>query len=68
MALTFRNVRSDDLVFSTAPHLGNKRVNGEDVIMPDPEKGKALYAAMKNDKAADWFAANASPSPSGSTK
>jgi anionic cell wall polymer biosynthesis LytR-Cps2A-Psr (LCP) family protein len=68
MALTFRGIRSDDLVFSTAPHLGNKRVNGEDVIMPDTEKGKSLYEAIKNDKAADWYAANASPSPTGSTK
>lgn len=68
MALTFRGIRSDDLVFSVAPHLGNKRVNGEDVIMPDTEKGKSLYEAIKNDKAADWYAANANPSPSGSTK
>jgi anionic cell wall polymer biosynthesis LytR-Cps2A-Psr (LCP) family protein len=68
MALTFRGVRSDDLVFSVVPHLGNKRVNGEDVIMPDTEKGKSLFGAIKNDEAADWYAANASPSPSGSTK
>jgi LCP family protein required for cell wall assembly len=68
MALTFRNIRSEDLVFSVAPHLGNKKVNGEDVIMPDTEKGKALYAAIKNDKADEWFAANASPSSSSSTK
>jgi len=70
MALTFRGIRSSDLVFSTAPHLGNKNVNGEDVIMPDTEKGKALYDAIRNDKAGDWFAANASPNstPSGSTK
>ena len=64
MAQTFRGIRSDDLVFSTAPHLGNKKVNGEDVIMPDTEKGAALYTAIKNDKAEDWFAANASPSTS----
>jgi LCP family protein required for cell wall assembly len=70
MALTFRGIRGGDLVFSTAPHLGNKTVNGEDVIMPDTEKGKALYDAVKNDKAGDWFAANATPNnaPSGSTK
>jgi LCP family protein required for cell wall assembly len=65
MALTFRGIRSSDLVFSTAPHLGNKKVNGEDVIMPDTEKGAALYGAIKNDKAEEWFANNAS-NPSGS--
>jgi anionic cell wall polymer biosynthesis LytR-Cps2A-Psr (LCP) family protein len=65
MALTFRSIRSSDLVFSTAPHLGNKKVNGEDVIMPDTEKGAALYGAIKNDKAEEWFANNA-PNPSGS--
>jgi hypothetical protein len=68
MALTFRGIRSSDLVFSTAPHLGNKRVNGEDVIMPDAEKGAALYEAIKNDKADQWFASNASPSPAASEK
>jgi LCP family protein required for cell wall assembly len=65
MALTFRGIRSSDLVFSTAPHLGSKKVNGEDVIMPDTEKGAALYGAIKNDKAEEWFANNA-PNPSGS--
>ena len=68
MALKFRSIRSDDLIFSVAPHLGNKMVRGEDVIMPDEEKGKALYEAIRNDKAEDWFAANATPSPSASTK
>lgn len=64
MAWTFRDVRGDDLVFSVAPHLGNKRINGEDVIPPDEQKGAALYEAIRNDTAADWFAANASPGPS----
>ena len=41
------------------------KVNGEDVIMPDTEKGAALYGAIKNDKAEEWFANNA-PNPSGS--
>jgi anionic cell wall polymer biosynthesis LytR-Cps2A-Psr (LCP) family protein len=64
LAWTFRGIRSDDLVFSVVPHLGNKRVNGEDVIMPDEKKGAALYEAIRNDTAADWFTANASPPPS----
>jgi hypothetical protein len=33
--------------------------------MPDTEKGAALYGAIKNDKADEWFASNA-PNPSGS--
>jgi anionic cell wall polymer biosynthesis LytR-Cps2A-Psr (LCP) family protein len=68
MALTFRGIRGEDLVFSVAPHLGNKKVNGEDVIMPDTEKGKSLYQAIRNDKADEWYAANATPAPSSSTK
>jgi LCP family protein required for cell wall assembly len=63
LALQFRGIRGDDLVFYVSPHLGNKRVNGEDVIMPDPVKGKALYDALKNDKAAEWFQQNATTSP-----
>jgi LCP family protein required for cell wall assembly len=63
LALQFRNIRSDDLVFYVSPHLGNKRVNGEDVIMPDPVKAKALYEAVKNDKAGEWFQQNVTASP-----
>jgi LCP family protein required for cell wall assembly len=65
LAVQFRNVRSGDLVFSVSPNTGSERVRGEDVIVPDPVKGPALFDALKNDKAAEWFAQNA-PSASAS--
>jgi LCP family protein required for cell wall assembly len=65
MAVTFRNIRSSDLVFSVSPHTGSKRVNGEDVVVPDPVKGPAFYDALRHDKAAEWVNQNASPAPSG---
>jgi len=65
LAVQFRNIRSDDLVFMVSPHTGSKRINGEDVIVPDPTKGPALYEALGNDKAADWAKQHATPAPSG---
>lgn len=63
MALQFRNLRGSDLVFLVSPNVGGKRVNGEDVVMPDATRATALYEALRNDKASDWAARNASPSP-----
>jgi LCP family protein required for cell wall assembly len=64
LAVQFRDIRSDDLVFLVSPNEGSKRVNGEDVVVPDAAKAKALYGALAEDKAADWAAKNASPAPS----
>jgi LCP family protein required for cell wall assembly len=64
LALQFRSIRSDDLVFLVSPNDGSKRVNGEDVVVPNTAKAKALYGALAEDKAAEWAANNASPAPS----
>lgn len=64
MGLQFRGIRSKDLVFLVSPHLGSKRVNGEDVVMPDATKAAAMYEAFGRDKAAEWAAQNGSPAPS----
>nr|WP_260726025.1 LCP family protein [Dactylosporangium roseum] len=67
MALQFRNLRSDDLTFLVSPHDGSKRVNGEDVVVPNKEKATALYTAMRTDKMAEWAVTNA-PKPKGSSQ
>ncbi|MET7395449.1 LCP family protein [Dactylosporangium sp. NPDC005572] len=67
MALQFRGLRSDDLMFLVSPHDGSKKINGEDVVVPNKEKADALYTAMRNDKMADWAAAT-QPKPSGSAQ
>jgi len=67
MALQFRGIRSDKLVFLVSPHLGSKIIKGEDVIQPDDVKAKALYSAMKNDKTEEYLTqANQSASPKAS--
>ncbi|MGI5246185.1 LCP family protein [Dactylosporangium sp. CA-139066] len=65
MALQFRNLRSNDLTFMVSPNDGSKKINGEDVVVPDKEKATALYDAVRNDKMNDWMAANG-PKPSAS--
>lgn len=62
MAMEFRNIRSDDLIFTVSPHLGSQTVNGESVVMPDEEAATALYEAVKEDKVASILAQTASPS------
>jgi LCP family protein required for cell wall assembly len=62
MAFQFRGIRGEDLVFKVAPNAGPGRTRGgEDVIMPDTAKGPSFYDALKNDKAAEWFAQNSAP-------
>ncbi|HTJ37425.1 MAG TPA: LCP family protein [Dactylosporangium sp.] len=69
MALQFRSLRSDDLTFMVSPNDGSKKINGEDVVVPDKEKATALYDAVRNDKMNDWMATNGpKPSTAPSTK
>jgi anionic cell wall polymer biosynthesis LytR-Cps2A-Psr (LCP) family protein len=63
MALQFRSLRSDDLTFMVSPNDGSKKINGEDVVVPDKEKATSLYSAVREDKMADWMATNG-PKPS----
>lgn len=63
MAIQFRNMNSDNLVFLTTPHLGAQNVNGESVVAGDKPKALALYDAVAKDKVADWVAANPESPP-----
>lgn len=62
MAWQFRNLRSDDLVFLTTPHLGSQMINGESVVVSDKQRASALFDAISRDELAAWLAAN---SPNG---
>jgi LCP family protein required for cell wall assembly len=64
MAVQFRNLRSDALVFMVSPNQGSKTVNGESVVVPDQSKSTSLYEAMKNDKLAEWAGQHITPSAS----
>jgi LCP family protein required for cell wall assembly len=61
MALQFRGLRSDDLVFLTNPHKGTDMINGESVVVSDREKALAMYQAIAADRMAAWVEANLPP-------
>ncbi|MEU8000569.1 LCP family protein [Catellatospora sp. NPDC049111] len=64
MAIQFRGIRSDDLVFLTSPHLGSQMVGGESVVVSDKPKAIALYEAVGKDQMKQWYETNVSPPPS----
>jgi len=63
MAIQFRNLRSDDLVFLTSPVAGTDTIDGQSVVVSDEERARSLYEAIRRDEMAAWVAQNA-PSPS----
>ncbi len=65
MALEFRNLRGKDLTFLTNPFTGFDTIDDQSVVLPDKEKGAALYEAVVKDQMAQYLAsASAAPSPS----
>ncbi|GAB4056259.1 LCP family protein [Catellatospora paridis] len=64
MAIQFRGIRSDDLIFLTSPHKGSQMVGGESVVVSDKEKAIALYEAVGRDAMKQWYETNVSPPPS----
>jgi LCP family protein required for cell wall assembly len=61
MALQFRKLRSEHLVFLTNPHLGSQMVGSESVVVSDREKAILLYNAIVADKMAEYMGAGATP-------
>ncbi|MFI0792129.1 LCP family protein [Micromonospora rubida] len=58
MALQFRSLRGDNLIFVTSPNSGSDTINGESVVVSDREKALGMYKAMSADTMADWVKAN----------
>ncbi|NBE82245.1 LCP family protein [Micromonospora rubida] len=58
MALQFRSLRGDNLIFVTSPNSGSETINGESVVVSDREKALGMYKAMTADTMADWVKAN----------
>jgi anionic cell wall polymer biosynthesis LytR-Cps2A-Psr (LCP) family protein len=65
MALQFRSLRGENLIFVTSPNSGSDTINGESVVVSDREKALAMYQAMTADKMADWVKANPPEGSSG---
>jgi LCP family protein required for cell wall assembly len=63
MALEFRSLRGKDLTFMTNPFTGFDEIDGQSVVIPDKNKGAALYDAVVRDRVAQYLAA-ASPAAS----
>ncbi|MDN3240643.1 LCP family protein [Glycomyces tritici] len=66
-AINLMDMRSDDLVFMTTPHLGTGEQGGQSVVVyaEDPENPEgsnpeavSLWEAVRDDKVADWIEAN----------
>ncbi|HLV58564.1 MAG TPA: LCP family protein [Natronosporangium sp.] len=57
-AMTFRNLRSDDLTFLTSPHAGTGMAGGQSVVFSDDERAADLYEAVRQDRLAQWLEAN----------
>jgi len=60
MAIQFRNLRSNDLVFMTSPHKGTDNIDGQSVVVSDKTKALALFDAVAHDTVGDWLAKNPS--------
>ncbi|WP_117668208.1 LCP family protein [Micromonospora sp. MW-13] len=58
MALQFRSLRGENLIFVTSPNSGSETINGESVVVSDREKALTMYQAMSADTMADWVKAN----------
>jgi anionic cell wall polymer biosynthesis LytR-Cps2A-Psr (LCP) family protein len=65
--INLMDMRSDDLVFMTTPHLGTGEQGGQSVVVyaEDPENPEgsnpeavSLWEAVRDDKVADWIEAN----------
>lgn len=57
-AMTFRNLRSDDLTFLTSPHAGTGTAGGQSVVFSDDERAAELYEAVRQDRLMEWLEAN----------
>lgn len=60
MAIQFRSLRSNDLVFMTSPHQGTDTIDGQSVVVSDKTKALALFDAVAKDQVAAWLASNPS--------
>lgn len=58
LALQFRSLRMDDVAFVTMPIQGFDTIDGQSVVLPDPEAADDLFEAVRQDKMADWLAKN----------
>jgi hypothetical protein len=54
MALQFRNLRSDNLVFLTSPNNGTGTVGDQSVVFSDDAQAAMLYQAVREDTVAQW--------------
>lgn len=52
----FRHLRSDNLTFLTSPHQGTGNIDGQSVVISDDEAAAELYAAVHDDRMAQWVA------------
>lgn len=57
MATELRHLRSGNLSFGTSPSKGTDTIGGESVVVPDTDKAKALFDAVRRDSVSEIAAA-----------
>ena len=58
LVLSLRSMRAGDVTFTTVPVKGTGREGKQSVVRLDRDKGRELWGAIREDRAADWVEAN----------
>lgn len=59
VAIQFRGLRSENLVFLTSPNTGTgDSPSGESIVVSDDAKASEMYSKLRLDSMAEWVAAN----------
>ncbi|WP_229399163.1 LCP family protein [Micromonospora okii] len=66
MAVQFRSLRGENLIFVTSPNSGSATIDGESVVVSDRERALGMYQAMTKDTMAEWVKANPPTTGNGS--
>jgi anionic cell wall polymer biosynthesis LytR-Cps2A-Psr (LCP) family protein len=58
LVLSLRSMRAGDVTFTTVPVKGTGREGKQSVVRLDRDKGRELWGAIREDRAAEWVEAN----------
>jgi hypothetical protein len=58
MATELRHLRSGSLTFYASPSKGTGEIDGESVVLPDTDKARRLFDAVRRDAVSEILAAD----------
>lgn len=56
LAWSMRGLRAADVRFLNAPYRGLDMIDGQSVVLPDPERAEPLWQAIRDDEVAEYLA------------